>query len=152
MRDICAPAALAKELDFRMVASSARVRTDPDMVLTILINLVGNAIKYTDRGRVLVGCRRRAGRLIIEVHDTGVGIAADHLPAIFEEFRRVEPQRRAGYGLGLSIVRQSVELLGHRVRVRSTVGRGSCFAIELPLLGASGTAVGGSPALSVAAS
>src|SRR5262249_17053813 len=117
VRDICGPAALAKDLDFRMVSCAARVRTDPDMLLTVLINLVGNAIKYTDRGRVLVGCRRKADRLVIAVHDTGVGIAEDQLPAIFREFHRVEPRRSGGYGLGLSIVRQTVDLLGHRMSV-----------------------------------
>jgi signal transduction histidine kinase len=133
MRDICAPAAHEKDVAFTMVGSSAWVRTDPDMMLTILINLVGNAIKYTDKGRVLVGCRRRGGQLRIEVHDTGVGIAENQLSAIFDEFHRVEVRRGQGYGLGLSIVRRTADLLGHRVTVRSRVGRGSCFAIDLPL-------------------
>jgi len=134
VRDICAPAALEKDVEFRMVGSLARVRTDPDMTLTILINLVGNAIKYTDRGRVLVGCRRHGDRLRIEVRDTGVGIAEDQLSLIFDEFRRIEERNRKGYGLGLSIVRRTADLLGHRVDVRSTVARGSCFTIELPLV------------------
>jgi signal transduction histidine kinase len=133
-REICGPAALEKEVEFHLVDSSAWVRTDPDMLLTILINLVGNAIKYTDHGRVLVGCRRHGEHLRIQVHDTGVGIAGDHLPRIFEEFQRLEPKRGGGYGLGLSIVRRTAELLGHRVSVHSTVGRGSCFEVELPLL------------------
>ena len=134
MRDICAPAAHEKDVAFTMVGSSAWVRTDPDMMLTILINLVGNAIKYTDKGRVLVGCRRHGGQLRVEVHDTGVGIAEHQLSAIFDEFHRVEVRRGQGYGLGLSIVRRTADLLVHRVIVRSQVGRGSCFAIDLPLV------------------
>ena len=138
VRDICAPAALEKDIVFRIVGSSAWVRTDPDMMLTILSNLVGNAIKYTERGRVMVGCRRHAGQLRVEVYDTGVGIAEDHLSAIFDEFHRVERRRGEGYGLGLSIVRRTADLLGHRVSVRSVLGRGSCFAIDLPLVAARG--------------
>jgi signal transduction histidine kinase len=133
VRDICAPAALEKDVAFRMIGSSAWVRTDPDMMLTILINLVGNAIKYTDRGSVLIGCRRAGGQLRVEVRDTGVGIAEDQLSVIFDEFRQLEARSRKGYGLGLSIVRRTADLLGHRVKVRSTPARGSCFAIELPL-------------------
>jgi signal transduction histidine kinase len=133
-REICAPAALEKEVEFRLVGATAWVRTDPDMILTILINLIGNAVKYTDRGRVLVGCRRRGDRLALQVHDTGVGIPEDQLPRIFEEFQRLQPTRGGGYGLGLSIVRRTAELLGHKVSVRSVVGRGSCFEIELPVI------------------
>jgi signal transduction histidine kinase len=153
LRDICAPAALEKELDFRIVGSTAWVQTDPDMMLTILSNLVGNAIKYTDRGRVLVGCRRSRDRLTVEVYDTGVGIPADQLPSIFDEFRRIETKGRDGYGLGLSIVRRTAALLGHHVDVRSTPGRGSCFTIDLPLAPTRGTWPGGGASeLSAAAS
>jgi signal transduction histidine kinase len=151
VRDICAPAALEKDIEFRMVGSTAWVRTDPDMMLTILINLVGNAIKYTDRGRVLVGCRQHGDQLRIEVHDTGLGIAEDQLSLIFDEFRRVEASNRKGYGLGLSIVRRTADLLGHRVMVRSTLGRGSCFGVELPLAARRG-ASNGAPQFSAAAS
>jgi len=121
------------------------------MMLTILINLVGNAIKYTDRGRVLVGCRRHGDQLCIEVRDSGVGIAEDQLSVIFDEFRRVEAGNRKGYGLGLSIVRRTADLLGHRVLVRSTLGRGSCFGVELPLAARRG-ASNGTPQFSAAAS
>ena len=149
VRDICAPAALDKDVEFRMVDSSAWVRTDPDMMLTILINLVGNAIKYTDRGRVLIGCRHHGDQLRIEVRDTGVGIAEDQLSLIFDEFRRIEARNRKGYGLGLSIVRRTADLLGHRVNVRSTVARGSCFAVDLPLAARRG-APDGTPQFSTA--
>lgn len=133
-REICGPAAAEKEVEFRIVGSSAWVRTDPDMLLTILINLIGNAVKYTERGKVVVGCRRHGALLRIRVHDTGVGIPEDQLPRIFEEFQRLEPRRGGGYGLGLSIVRSTADLLGHKVSVTSRVGRGSCFEVELPLL------------------
>ncbi|MEJ0069507.1 MAG: sensor histidine kinase [Pseudomonadota bacterium] len=151
LRDVCTPATLEKELDFRIVDSSAWVHTDPDMMLTILSNLVGNAIKYTDRGRVLVGCRRHAGMLSVEVYDTGVGIPADQLSSIFDEFRRIESKGRDGYGLGLSIVRRTADLLIHRVRVRSTVGRGSCFTIDLPLASRHGASGSDASELSAAA-
>jgi signal transduction histidine kinase len=151
VRDICAPAAHEKDVEFRLIGSSAWVRTDPDMMLTILINLVGNAIKYTDRGRVLIGCRRHGDQLRIEVHDTGVGIAEDQLSVIFDEFRRVETSSRKGYGLGLSIVRRTADLLGHHVIVRSTVARGSCFAVALPLAARRSTS-NGAPQFSTAAS
>lgn len=132
-RDICAGAARDKEIEFRVLPCNAQVRSDPEMLLTILINLIGNAIKYTDQGRVLVGCRRHHGHLKIHVIDTGIGIPQDQLPRIFEEFHQLAGARREGYGLGLSIVRQTADLLGHGVTVRSTVGRGSCFTILLPL-------------------
>jgi signal transduction histidine kinase len=151
VRDICAPAAHDKDVEFRLIGSAAWVHTDPDMMLTILINLVGNAIKYTDRGRVLVGCRRHGDQLHIEVHDTGVGIPEDQLSVIFDEFRRVEASNRKGYGLGLSIVRRTADLLGHHVMVRSTVARGSCFVIALPLA-ARRSASNGTPQFSTAAS
>jgi signal transduction histidine kinase len=152
LRDVCGPAALEKEIAFGIVGSSAWVLTDPDMMLTILSNLVGNAIKYTDRGRVLVGCRRRGEQLRVEVYDTGVGIASDQLSSIFDEFRRIETKGRDGYGLGLSIVRRTADLLGHRVSVRSVVAHGSCFAIDLPLVTRRGGPRSGASELSTAAS
>jgi signal transduction histidine kinase len=110
-----------------------------------LSNLVGNAVKYTDKGGVLVGCRRRRGPngVAIEVHDTGRGIPKEELPLVFEAFRRVDPASSdGGVGLGLAIVRRQAEALGHRITVRSAPGKGSCFAVEVTLApdDASGTA------------
>lgn len=104
-------------LDF--VACGALVRSDQQLLARILRNLLSNAIRYTPRGRVLLGCRRHRQRLSIEVWDTGVGIAADKLGEIFQEFKRGESQRchqDRGLGLGLAIVDKIARMLGHRVR------------------------------------
>jgi signal transduction histidine kinase len=128
------PQAEGKDIDLRVFRSHALVHTDPCMLQTILHNLVGNAIRYTDPGGVvLVGCRRRDARLVLQVLDTGVGIARDKLTDIFEAFYRADPKRDGdGLGLGLSIVKRTAELLGCRIAVRSVVGRGSCFEVEIP--------------------
>ncbi len=123
-------------LGFRMVGSTAGVRSDPALLRRILRNLLSNAIRYTGSGRVLLGCRRGPQALRIEVWDTGVGIPQDKLEDIFIEFRQLDdapPERGKGLGLGLSIVERLAGILGHRVTVKSTPGRGSCFAIEVPL-------------------
>ena len=102
----------------------------------MLRNLISNALKYTPRGSVLVGCRRRQGKLRIEIWDTGIGIPQSELNAIFEEYHQVDNaarQRSLGLGLGLSIVKSLGELLGHQIRVRSLHGKGSVFSIEVPL-------------------
>jgi two-component system CheB/CheR fusion protein len=99
-------------------------------------NLLSNALKYTERGKILLGCRRRKGSLRIEVWDTGAGIPKEELGAIFEEYHQLDnaaPERSLGLGLGLSIVRRLGSLLGHEIFVRSNAGRGSVFAIDVPL-------------------
>ncbi len=99
-------------------------------------NLISNALKYTQRGRVLLGCRRRQGKLRIEIWDTGIGIPESELQAVFEEYYQVDNaarQRSQGLGLGLSIVKSLGELLHHPIRVRSLQGKGSVFSIEVPL-------------------
>jgi manganese transport protein len=126
------PLAEAKGLRLRLVSSRTRIRTDPDLLQEILQNLVGNAIKYTARGCVLIGCRRRSRMLSIEVYDTGVGIPKDQIEIAFEEYRRLAPAVGTGLGLGLSIVKHLADLLEHRLTVRSQPGKGSCFTIEVP--------------------
>lgn len=121
-----------KGLRFVLRPCAATLRTDGGLLLTILTNLVSNAIKYTDRGGVLVGCRRRGALLSIEVVDTGIGIPAQDLGRIFDEFQQVDGTRD-GFGLGLSIVRRAAGMLGHAVGVQSRPGRGSRFTIALPL-------------------
>ena len=109
--------------------------SDPVLLGRILRNLVANAIRYTPRGGLLVGIRRRGPRLRIEVWDTGAGIAEDKQRMIFEEFRQLdnpERNRTKGHGLGLAIVAKTAELLGHPMEMRSRWGRGSVFAVEVP--------------------
>jgi PAS domain S-box-containing protein len=121
-------------LDF--VASSALVHSDLQLLARILRNLLSNAIRYTPKGRILLGCRRRRQSLWIEVRDTGVGIPADKLGEIFQEFKRgdaVREKQDRGLGLGLAIVDKIARMLGHRIHVASTPGKGSLFAVEVPL-------------------
>ncbi|MFN3618587.1 MAG: ATP-binding protein [Aquabacterium sp.] len=136
-------AAQAKGLNlrFRLPRGAAGeypvLHTDPMLLHSVLRNLVSNAIRYTQRGGVLVAARRRGkNRLRIEVWDTGIGIPADQRERIFEEFYQVgnaARDRSKGIGLGLAIVRRMASILGERIEVQSRAGRGSCFAIELPL-------------------
>ena len=115
-----------------MVADS-----DPALVDLILRNLVSNAIRYTDRGGVLVGCRQRGDKVVVEVCDTGIGIAPENQQDIFREFHQLgnpERDRRKGLGLGLAIVQGLTHTLGHRLTLSSIPGRGSVFRLELPLV------------------
>lgn len=150
--DEMAPVARARGLDLRMVPTSLFVRTDPQLFRRILQNLVSNAIRYTPHGRILIGVRRSAGRARVTVLDTGVGIPAERMEEIFEEFKRLEqPEGMVnGFGLGLSIVRRIARLLGHQVFVRSRFGRGSAFSVELPVSTARPTARPSVPAPAIA--
>jgi signal transduction histidine kinase len=132
LNDSFADQARARGLRLTFLPSSLLVRTDPDLLLTILSNLISNAIKYTEKGGVLVGCRRRAGVVSIEVVDTGIGIPPDQVDRIFEEFQQVD-DRHDGFGLGLSIVKRTAEILGLTIGVYSRLGHGSRFTIEIPL-------------------
>ena len=124
-------------LDF--VPSSVLIKSDIHLLARILRNLLSNAIRYTESGRVMLGCRRHAEYVSIEVWDTGIGIAEDKKGEIFQEFKRGDVQRLKqdrGLGLGLAIVDKITRILGHRIRVSSQVGKGSVFAIEVPLASA----------------
>jgi len=126
----------SEQLRLDYIPSSALVRSDIQLLARILRNLLTNAIRYTPTGRVLLGCRRRRQSLSIEVWDTGVGIAEDKLEEVFQEFKRgdaVQPNQDRGLGLGLAIVEKIARMLGHRIMVRSQPGRGSVFAVEVPL-------------------
>ena len=126
--------AAAKSLRLDVVPSSAEVVSNQPMLRTILGNIVGNAIKYTASGRVLVGCRRRGHAVAIEVLDTGAGIADDQQSAIFEAFHQLDAASD-GLGLGLSIVRRTAEMLGHEVKLRSILGHGTQISVTVPLAG-----------------
>lgn len=130
-----AESARGKGIDLRIRACGATLHTDPVLLERILLNLVSNAIRYTQAGGVLVGCRRHAGRLCIQVWDTGIGIPDESRQSVFEEFVQLdnpERDRNNGLGLGLAIVARMAALLGHRISLRSQPGRGSMFEIELP--------------------
>jgi PAS domain S-box-containing protein len=130
------PMARDKQLELHLVDSRAVVATDPTLIRRVVQNFISNALRYTRHGRVLVGCRRRGGRLAVEVWDTGRGIAADKLQDIFGEFRRLDaddPETPNGLGLGLAIVERIARMLSHPIEVRSEPGRGSVFSILLPL-------------------
>lgn len=128
-------AARQKGIRLRTVHTSAAVRTDAQLLRRIIRNFLSNAIKYTEKGSVLLGARRMGNMLSIEVHDTGPGIAPEDTEMIFEEFRRAAPasSQARGLGLGLAIVRRAADLLGQEISLHSEVGKGSCFAIRVPL-------------------
>ncbi|HEX5694128.1 MAG TPA: PAS-domain containing protein, partial [Arenimonas sp.] len=120
-----------KGLVLDRVPCGAWVRTDPQMLRRVLQNFLGNAVRYTARGRVLVGCRRRGDALAIEVWDTGPGIAEADQAAIFEEFRRLDKGGQ-GLGIGLAIAERVARLLDLPLKLRSWPGRGTVFSIEVP--------------------
>jgi signal transduction histidine kinase/CheY-like chemotaxis protein len=127
--------AAAKGLRLSVVPSRVTVQSDPAYLRRILQNLIGNAIRYTDRGRVLVGVRRRGGMVRIEVRDTGPGIPEEEQDNIFKEFHRLNARASAseGMGLGLAIVERACALLGHPLGLTSEIGRGTCFMVQVPL-------------------
>jgi two-component system, sensor histidine kinase len=130
------PEANAKGLQLRCTVPHLIARTDAILFRRILENFVSNSIRYTETGGVLIGCRRREGKRWVEVWDTGLGIPEDKTTEIFEEFRQLgnyERNRAKGTGLGLAIVAKTAELLGLQIRVRSRPGKGSMFAVEVPL-------------------
>lgn len=129
-----AAAAREKGLRLSVVPSRAWVRSDAILLERILLNLVSNAIRYTSRGGVIVGCRRRGDSVRLEVWDSGIGLAEDQHRTIFGEFYQVgapAPGQRAGLGLGLSIVDGLCRLLGHPIDLASRPGKGSRFAVSV---------------------
>jgi len=122
---------------FHVAPSTVTVRTDPDLLNRILSNFLSNAFRYTDRGKVLLGCRRRGSELRIEIWDSGRGIAQDQHETIFDEFSRGEDEPGSsmlgpGFGLGLSITKQLAGVLDHKLTVHSQQGKGSCFFCIVP--------------------
>ena len=123
--------AAERGLALECVSSQAWVESDPQLLRRVLQNFLSNAVRYTERGRILLGCRRRDGELSLEVWDTGPGIAARDREVIFEEFRRLD-RGGQGLGLGLAIAERIARLLGHRLTLRSRPGHGTVFGIAVP--------------------
>ena len=129
------PAASQKDLTLRVVRNSLFVRSDPVLLERVMRNLVANSVRYTDRGKIIFGARRKGDSVRIEVWDSGRGIPKDKHREIFQEFRQLDnPQRdrRKGLGLGLAIVERLVKLLDHPLELRSQLGKGSVFAVTVP--------------------
>src|SRR5438105_6957880 len=130
-----APIARAKGLKLSFVPCSLPVQSDRLLLRRLLQNLISNAIKYTPRGRVLVGCRRHGQSLQIRVFDTGVGIPVTKRGEIFKEFHRLEQGARIarGLGLGLSIVERLARVLNHGIAIDATASGGSVFSVTVPV-------------------
>lgn len=136
LKEQFAPVAAQRKLELRVHSTRAQVYSDQRMLRRVLQNLIGNALRYTRSGRVVVGVRRRSGGQIeFQVLDTGPGIAADSQGVIFEEFRRLDPQSpwgERGLGLGLSICERIASMLQTRLVLRSVRGKGSSFSVRVP--------------------
>jgi signal transduction histidine kinase len=147
------PQASAAGLRLRVAPCSAWVHADPVFLERILRNFASNAVRYTERGRILIGCRRRGGMLRISVHDTGPGIPAAEQRLVFEEFYQIgnsARERAKGMGLGLAVVDRLARLMHAKVELVSQPGRGSMFSVELPLAPAAGRATATNAARSAA--
>jgi two-component system, sensor histidine kinase len=141
-----APQANAKGLVYRTRDSGLALRSDRGLLELIVRNLVTNAVRYTEQGGVLVACRRRGAHALLEVWDSGIGIAPGQQEEVFREFHQLgnpERDRQKGLGLGLSIARGLAQLLGHELTLASRPGRGSVFRLAVPL--ASMPALSGPP-------
>jgi len=133
------PKIKAKGLELRILAEPGlpAVKGDAFQIEQLLINLVDNAVRYTERGEITIALTREAQNLVIEVRDTGIGISEEHLPRIFERFYVADKSRSrqtGGTGLGLSIAKHIVQLHGGKIQAESTLGRGSTFRVWLPLI------------------
>lgn len=139
------PLAASKSLDFRVHCKPGlQLRSDPELLIELLSNLLSNAFRYTERGGVLLAFRVRGDEVLIQVWDTGCGIPAHHIGLVFEEFVQLNNparDRRKGLGLGLAIVKRLSEALDHHIDIRSDLGRGSTFGIRAERVACSSTAV-----------
>lgn len=136
LRDEFTYHAQAQNLHLSVVSRDIVIHSDPRLLEQILRNLLSNALKYTKRGKILLGCRRYGNQLNIEIWDTGVGIPPKELQSIFEEYHQLDNAARdqsRGLGLGLSIVQRLATLLGHQIHVRSHPGKGSVFTVEVQI-------------------
>ncbi len=136
------PAAREKGLKLIFVPSNVAIRSDRRLLRRLLQNLISNAIKYTPKGRVLIGCRRMGAENVrVEIWDTGIGIPEEKQTSVFREFERLTAGARTapGLGLGLSIVERIGKVLDHPISLRSTLHKGSVFTVELPVVEAAPT-------------
>ncbi|MCW9034387.1 MAG: PAS domain S-box protein [Rhodospirillales bacterium] len=130
------PVANEKGINLKLVTSSLTTHSDPVLLESILSNLITNAIRYTETGKILVGFRRRGENIQIGVWDTGIGISQEDRGKIFDDFYQINNEardRRQGLGLGLSIVDRTIKLLNHSLAWTSEEGKGSCFIVTVPL-------------------
>ena len=138
LRTVYTPVAAAKGLSFTVVPNDVCIQSDRILLSRIVRNLVENAVRYTERGRVMVDCFPvHDGELAIEVRDTGIGIPQDKFQAVWEEFTQLsnpERKREGGIGLGLNIVRKLSQVLGHPVTMHSQLGTGSTFTLSVPIV------------------
>ncbi len=136
LADQMEPEATRRGLRLSVVVTDAWVVSDPVLLERILRNLLVNALRYTTSGGALLGCRRRGGRLAIQVVDTGPGIPPDKQAQVFEDFVRLDDRAGGaarGLGLGLAVVRRMAALMGHDLELRSEIGKGSTFTVVVPL-------------------
>ncbi|MGZ5801125.1 MAG: ATP-binding protein [Burkholderiaceae bacterium] len=150
-----APLAKEKGVKFRVATCSAWCQSDPTLLRQILRNFAANAIRYTDSGTILIGCRRKNGLLRLGVYDTGIGIALDQQKFVFDEFCQIgnvsgDPNRRLG--LGLAIARRLSQLLSTPITLESEPGKGSMFAVDLPCIQNPQSKVGSDPYHAISAS
>lgn len=128
--------ALAKGLEFNYVFCSAVVKSDPLLLRRIVRNLLENSLRYTHKGRIILGCRRKSEFICLQVCDTGVGIAEANMQSIFKEFKQLdnpEGDHKKGVGLGLTVVKQLSQVLEHELTVASVPAKGTVFSLEIPL-------------------
>ena len=136
VRPLAAKKSLTLEVD--IAPAVAEITSDMRRVEQILLNLLGNAVKFTEKGSVHTECRLREGEVLVRVADTGIGIKESDMDALFQPFRQIDAhidRKYEGTGLGLSISRKLVELLGGKIRVESEWGKGSVFSFTLPTKG-----------------
>jgi len=122
-----------KNIDLRYHQSDVWVNSDPQWLRRIIQNFISNAVRYTDKGGVLFGCRRRGDNIHIQVWDTGTGIPDEKIKEIFKEFQRLTQKDSTGLGLGLAIADRMAKKLGHKINVFSKEGKGTCFELTVPM-------------------